>query len=88
MSAHHIMAVMLNNRIVEAPRFQETLTKHGCIIKMRLGLHETNNSCSRDGLILLHLDAEESAVQALEQDLSALEGVRHQRMALDFSPSV
>lgn len=79
------MAVLLNNRIAEAPKFQEVLTRHGCIIKVRLGLHEINkDACAKNGMILLQIEAEEGAIKALEGDLNALEGVKTQTMKLEF----
>ncbi len=51
-----IMAIKISPRNEVAPKVQEILTKNGCIIKTRLGLHETtNDSCSKSGLILLEL---------------------------------
>ena len=37
-----IMAVTIDPRSVHAPQAQTVLTKHGCIIKTRLGLHEVS----------------------------------------------
>ncbi|HBN09948.1 MAG TPA: hypothetical protein DD435_15330 [Cyanobacteria bacterium UBA8530] len=85
MSAHYVMAVMLNNRIAEAPKFQEVITRHGCLIKVRLGIHEiSKDSCAPNGLILLQLEAEEKDLQVLENDLNSLEGVKTQAMELEF----
>ena len=51
-----IMAIKISPRTVAAPRVQEILTKYGCIIHTRIGLHEaTENTCSTSGLILLNL---------------------------------
>lgn len=85
MESTYIMAVLLDNRVAEAPKFQEVLTRHGCIIRFRLGMHETNGTCARDGLITLQLFAEESQVAALENDLNAVVGVRTQKMKLEFA---
>ncbi len=42
-----IMAIKISPRNEIAPNVQEILTRNGCIIKTRLGLHEaTNDSCS------------------------------------------
>ncbi len=42
-----IMAIKISPRNEIAPKVQEILTRNGCIIKTRLGLHEaTNDSCS------------------------------------------
>ena len=79
-----IMAVRLTRRVNSAVQVQEALTKHGCVIRMRLGLHETSKDyCAEDGLILLQVCATAEETAALEADLAALEGVRVKTMALD-----
>jgi hypothetical protein len=51
-----VMAVLRNKRVESALEGQKVLTKHGCLIRVRLGLHETSKAyCAEDGLILLHL---------------------------------
>ena len=70
MSQTVIMAVMLDKRREEAPKFQEILTKHGCIIKIRLGIHEVEQVCAEEGLIILHLVGTDEEVKNLEKDLS------------------
>ncbi len=75
MACHNIMAVIINHRSKQAPKFQEVLTKHGCAIKMRLGLHETDNVCSEEGLIILHLGGSNDDIKALEDDLNGMEGI-------------
>lgn len=75
------IAVELRNRF--APDLQEVLTKHGCIIKMRLGLHDTSKDfCSERGLILLQLSGEENEITALKEDLTAIEGVSINTMSI------
>jgi len=78
-----VMAVTLDNRIEEAPKFQEVLTKHGCIIKMRLGLHEAGDKCSNQGLIIMQLVGTEEDVKAFENDLKALNSLKVKWMKLD-----
>lgn len=75
MSCHNIMAVLVNRRSKEAPKMQEVLTKHGCDIKMRLGLHETDDKCSEEGLILLHMGGSMKDTRSLEDDLNSLDGI-------------
>ncbi|HEX9062571.1 MAG TPA: hypothetical protein VF941_20545 [Clostridia bacterium] len=76
MACHNIMAVLINHRTSKAPKVQEVLTKHGCKIKMRLGLHETDNVCSEEGLVILHLDGSSEEIKELETDLNGMEGVK------------
>lgn len=75
MACHNIMAVLINHRSKKAPEVQEVLTKHGCIIKMRLGLHETDDVCSEEGLVLLHMGGEDNEIKALEDELNGMEGI-------------
>ncbi|MCY6371429.1 hypothetical protein [Clostridium ganghwense] len=72
-----IMAVAIEPRNVSAPKVQEILTKHGCIIKVRLGLHDVSeDSCSKRGLILLQLCANADEIEGLRKDLESIEGVK------------
>lgn len=64
------------NRISEAVKFQDLLTKNGCKIRTRLGLHEvSDNACSNDGLIVLQPYGSKEDVEALVNDLNSLEGI-------------
>lgn len=50
------IGIKLDNRVKNSTRFQETLTKFGCIIKTRLGLHDVlGEACSSSGIILLEV---------------------------------
>lgn len=72
-----IMGVVINLRSVHAPSVQETLTKHGCIIKTRLGLHETSDfECQEQGIVILQLDGSDEQISDLKEDLLKIEGVR------------
>ena len=51
MSCYYIVGVRLDNRVDNAAKFQEVLTRNGCKIKTRLGLHEVSDgSCLTTGL--------------------------------------
>ena len=77
------MAVTIDPRTAHAPQTQTVLTKHGCIIKTRLGLHEVHsNSCSERGLILLHINSDSNEVQQLEYELKEIEGIDVKCMTL------
>ncbi|MGL5415014.1 MAG: hypothetical protein ACRDAU_05090 [Clostridium sp.] len=72
----HIMAIRIAPRNLIAPKVQEVLTKYGCIIKVRLGLHEaTGTECANDGLILLQLVHEVEKIISLKDELNDIEGV-------------
>ena len=78
-----IMAIALEARNKFAPNLQEILTKHGCIISMRLGLHETSKElCAERGLILLQLCGEEEEIADLKEDLHGIEGIKVNTMSI------
>jgi len=66
----------MENRVENAVKFQEVLTKNGCKIKTRLGLHEvSDNACSNDGIIILQPYGSKEDVEALVNDLNSLKGI-------------
>jgi len=78
-----IMAVTIDPRSAHAPQVQTILTKHGCIIKTRLGLHEVNqNSCSEEGLIILHIHSSLDEIKILENELLDVNDVKVKYMCL------
>ena len=78
-----IMALTIDPRSDHAPQVQTILTKHGCIIKTRLGLHEVNqNSCSEEGLIILHIHSSLDEIKVLEKELLDVEEVKVKYMTL------
>ena len=82
MSCKTIMAVSISKRVAEAVKVQQVLTKHGCIIKLRVGLHETGNICADDGLVLLHLCGTKREVAGLKADLNKIRGVKAKTMVV------
>ena len=78
----HVMVVRLGGRIQHAASVQEILTKYGCSIKTRLGLHEAGGVCANDGLLILQLADDEAENEALEKELNGLEGVTAKRLSL------
>ncbi|WP_288221852.1 hypothetical protein [uncultured Clostridium sp.] len=73
----NIMIIKLEPRISVAPTVQEILTKYGCIIHTRLGLHEaTKDTCANSGLIILNLmNEEKEQINKLKEELEILKGV-------------
>ncbi|WP_300379483.1 hypothetical protein [Clostridium sp.] len=71
-----IMAIKIEPRIKKAPEVQEVLTKYGCLIQTRIGLHEASqDSCANSGLILLNLlDNEKEEVSKLQVELNNIKG--------------
>lgn len=79
-----VFGVLLSKRANVAPKFQEIITKHGCIINTRVGLHHaTRNSCPMGGVILLDLIGEVQEIQALEDDLKTLTDIQIQKMSFN-----
>jgi len=71
-----LVLVKIKARATQAVHVQEVLTKHGCSITLRLGLHEvTDASCANDGLIILQVKPDQDLINQLVTDLQALEAV-------------
>lgn len=75
-----IMGIEIEKREEEAMQVQNLLTKHGAIIKTRLGLHSTAGSEETHGLILLDLIPNEDEIGALKKELEGYKGVAVQLM--------
>jgi hypothetical protein len=76
-----IIGILITDRIKEAGRTQQTLSRFGHVIRTRLGFHEvTEDVCSRAGIILLHLEGEPEECLALEEELRLIGGLEIQRM--------
>lgn len=82
MSEFNIMAIVINPRSKKAPEVQEVFTKHGCKIKMRLGLHEAGDVCSEEGLVLLQLVGSKDDIKSLEDELNGMEGVNAKTLSI------
>lgn len=82
MSSYNIMAVVLNNRVKIATKFQDVLTDSGCIIKTRLGLHEAGDACSNEGLIILQLEGSDDEIENLAKEINTIEGAKAERIKI------
>ena len=71
-----VMVIRASKRRENVDALQKVLTKYGCNIKMRLGLHEAGDVCSDDGLIILHLTDADGEVPAFKKALKELAGIR------------
>lgn len=75
-----IIGIKVNNRLESAIAVQEILTRYGCIIKTRLGLHEEiNGHCSSKGLIILEI-LNDVAAEDIANDLCDVEEIEIQQM--------
>ena len=84
MSKKTIIGLHLSERVKEAVKVQDILTKYGCSIKTRIGLHDANEEfCSPCGLIILELTGEEGEYKKLENELLSAEGVTLKKMEFE-----
>ena len=80
-----IMAILQEKRIESAIKVQNVLTKYGCYIRVRLGLHDSAvNECSNNGIIILQLCANDSVISEMQQELLDIPSVKVKYMTLDF----
>jgi hypothetical protein len=80
-----VMAIMVSNRKDSAEKVQKILTGWGCLIKMRLGLHDNVlDNCSDEGLLILELVGEEGKHKELAEKLNVLPGVQAKFMTLSL----
>ena len=81
----YIMAVLQENRVETATKVQEILTRNGCNIRFRLGLHDAGlESCSNSGLILLQVCGAKTEVEQLQAELQQVPHVKVKLMSLEF----
>ncbi len=79
---HTIFGIHIDHRTENVPAVQACLTKYGCNIRTRLGIHDADaTSCSPSGLVLVDVFGPET--EEFYQELSGLKGVELQRM--DFT---
>ena len=76
-----ILGVMINDPSKGADKIQSILTKYGCSIRTRLGIHDIDQEYAREtGLMLLELLGDMQECLRLENELLELEGVEVQKM--------
>lgn len=79
---HTIFGVHITNRVENVPALQAALTKYGCNIRTRLGIHDADaTSCSPSGLVLVDVFGAE--LEDFYRELQGLKGVGLQRMDFD-----
>ncbi|MEW6621917.1 MAG: hypothetical protein AB1420_02080 [Bacillota bacterium] len=84
MESTSVMAILIDSRTEAVPKVQDTLTKYGYIINMRLGLHQAGDKCSDNGLIILNLCGSKEEVEDLENELNQVHRVKVKKMDLKF----
>ena len=77
-----ILGIKLPNRVSTSPIFQDVISKYGCLIKTRIGLHSNcATSCSNYGIIILEI-VEDSDIVDLKKALLRIEDVTLDSMNL------
>lgn len=72
---------MVNEPGKGAVAIQGILSKFGCSIRTRLGLHDMDNEYAGEtGLMLLELTGDINECHKLENELLAIEGIEVQKM--------
>jgi hypothetical protein len=80
---YRVIAVKVSDREGVAQDMQKILTEHGCLIKVRLGLHDVPaNACSPAGLVLMEVDGDEAEIGTLVGKLQALPEVSAKYLVL------
>lgn len=78
-----ILGIRVSDRVHAISEVQTLLTKFGCSIRTRVGLHDVvNDSCSPGGIILLQLVGETAERLKLESELQQIDGVTVKRMVI------
>ena len=79
-----VLGIKIVDRIKEAGLTQEILSRHSNVITTRLGFHEvTDEVCSREAYIILHLKDDHSESESLRAELEPLGGVVIREMTFD-----
>jgi hypothetical protein len=80
-----IIGILIRDRIKEAGRTQEVLTKYHEIIQSRLGFHELSEQvCSRIGIITLTLSGESKKWESFEKELAAIGGLEIKTIEFNY----
>ena len=76
-----ILGIKIIDRIKEAGLTQGILSRHANVITTRLGFHEvTDEVCSREAYIILHLNGDPADSEKLRSELEGLGGVEIREM--------
>jgi len=74
---YKVILVKIDHRSTEASKVQGILTEYGCIIKVRLGLHEVSKEfCANDGLVVLEVEGDPAELATMLQQLNDIEYVQ------------
>lgn len=80
-----LMGILIKERQYVATQVQDILTKYGCSIKTRLGMHEaTNDRCAPHGFVILELTGDKTEMDKLEVELNDLQSVEAKNITFDL----
>jgi len=81
-----IIGLHIFDRIREAGKTQEILTKYGKNIKTRFGFHELSvDVCSREGIIILEMVGNPKDWDKMEKEINEIYGVKVKKMDFDLA---
>jgi hypothetical protein len=76
-----VLGIKIIDRIKEAGLTQGILSHHANVITTRLGFHEVSDEiCSREAYIILHLNGDNEASEKLSAELKTLDGIEIREM--------
>ncbi|MDR3279555.1 MAG: hypothetical protein LBT23_03490 [Synergistaceae bacterium] len=80
-----LIAIRVEDRDCAAVKVQGVLTKHGCSISVRLGLHDQDEGdvCSPSGTMILQLSCAPADARVVVDELKGIDGVKAQFIDLD-----
>jgi hypothetical protein len=79
-----VLGIKIIDRIKEAGLAQGILSRHANVITTRLGFHEvTDEICSREAYIILHLNGDPVQSETLRSELEDLGGVELREMTFN-----
>jgi hypothetical protein len=83
-----VLGIKIVDRIKEAGLTQSILSRHASVITTRLGFHElTDEVCSREAYIILHLNGDPSESEKLVKELKDTGGIELREMNFDSNRS-
>jgi hypothetical protein len=84
-----VLGIKIIDRIKEAGLTQNILSRHASVITTRLGFHEvTDEVCSREAYIILHLNGDPADSEKLRGELEDLGGVEIREMTFNSDKEV
>ena len=76
---YKVVLIKIDHRSTEAVKVQGILTKYGCSIEVRLGLHEVSKEmCANDGLVILEVEGDKRTLSRMLKELNAVDYIHAQ----------